>query len=250
MFQRIFHLVLLLVLASATNGQGVVTLRDAQGQVVNGSLISQSALQSTDTVKLLAELTGPSFTEVNIRRYELWTVPDTRNFFCWGVCYLPVDAGVRPAWVSQHWLEMEPATVYPNFAAYHEANGQSGSVARFRYVWFDRSDPLGSDSSWVDIDFGGTVGLTERPPVVRDLVAFPNPSHGQDVWLEYAMEPWVVDAELIIYTVLGERVTTLPMKAAENRALLRSAGMTAGIYFATVERNGRALATRRFVITP
>lgn len=242
-------LFLSIAISIGVHSQGVVTVRNTQGQVVNGTLVSASADQSTDTVKLLSRLTGDVAKEINVRRYEMWTVPNTQNFFCWGVCYLPVASGVNPTWVSQHFVDMNPNATYNNFAAYHEANGQASSTARFRYVWFDTSDPFGPDSSWVDIEFGGAVGLNERQAKAVQLSAWPNPSNGEEVSLDYTLDGFVPGSAVVLYTVLGERIRTMVLPGAQGRLVLRTGDLGAGVYFANVEHNGRVLATRRVVIT-
>ncbi len=249
MTKRYTIFLLALILALGAQAQGVVTIRDSQGQVVNGSLVTTSAMQSTDTVKLLSRLTGDTPMQVNIRRYELWTVPSTQNFFCWGVCYLPVASGVNPIWVSQHFVDMNPNATYNNFAAYHEANGQASSTARFRYVWFDTADPFGPDSSWVDIEFGGVVGLAERSAQAVQMSAWPNPSNGENVTLDYAMESFVPGTSVVLYTVLGERIRAIELPGSKGRLVLGTSDLGPGVYFANVERNGVVLATRRVIVT-
>lgn len=249
MTTRYATLLLTIFLAFGAQAQGVVTVRNSQGQVVNGTLVTTSAAQSTDTVKLLSRLTGDVARQINVRRYELWTVPNTQNFYCWGVCYLPVASGVNPTWISQHYVDMNPNATYNNFAAYHEANGQATSTARFRYVWFDTADPYGADSSWVDIEFGGTVGLAERSTKAAQLSAWPNPSNGEDVSLDYALDSFVPGSAVVLYTVLGERIRAIELPGAQGRVVLGTSDLGSGVYFANVERNGRVLATRRVVIT-
>lgn len=249
MLIRTSSLLLTVLLAGASMAQGIVTVRNGQGQVVNGGLVAHTALQSTDTVKLKSQLTGTESMEVNIRRYELWTVPGTENFFCWGVCYLPVEAGVNPTWVSQHYLDMNPGANYNNFSAYYSSMGQSSSTSRFRFVWFNTADPYGPDSSWVDIEFGGTVGIQEQPSQMLELAMWPNPSSGQDVQVDHAFEGSPIGASLVLYSVLGERLNSWALQSAAGRSKLPTADLGAGVYFVNVERNGRVLGTRRLVVT-
>lgn len=238
--------VFLSVLAAA---QGVVTVRNTQGEVVNGSLISHSATQSTDTVKLLSKLTGSEPMEVNVRRYELWTVPNTENFFCWGVCYLPVAEGEKPSWVSQHYVDMNPGANYNNFSAYYSANGQSGSTSRYRFVWYNTADPMGADSSWVDIEFGGAVGVAERSAKALEMSVWPNPSNGADVQVDHSFGGTANGTELVLYTILGKRLSSKALTSAAGSSVLPTSDLGAGVYFVNVERNGRVLGTRRVVIT-
>jgi len=246
---RILTVPLLLLLSCVAYGQGVVTLRDTQGQLVNGTLVSHTALQAniTDTVKLYTQLTGASATEINVRRYELWTVPGTQNFFCWGVCYLPVNAGVNPTWISQHWLDLNPGTSYNNFSAYHVPNGETGT-ARFRYVWFSTADSFGPDSSWVDIEFSGTVSVPERAQSLKQFQVWPNPSQGQDVRIAFGLDRLVPGTELVVYNVLGERLRRQQLTGLEGVIVLPITDLGAGVYFANVEQAGRVLGTRRMVV--
>lgn len=247
---RTFLLLITALLLHGLSAQGVVNILNGSGQTVNGTLVSHGALQSTDTVKLLTRLSGSQSRQINVRRYELWSVPGTQNFYCWGVCYLPVNAGVNSTWVSQHYVDMNPGATYNNFAAYHMANGLSGNAARFRFVFFDTADPFAADSSWVDIEFGGTVGVNERPGSLQKFTVVPNPSAGQDVWIEHGLDRWENGTELVLYDLLGARLQRIPFLGTEGRTLLRTQGLSAGVYFANVERRGRVLGTRRVVITP
>src|SRR5688500_18148493 len=84
MIQRYISLLSIAVGGFAfVQGQGIVTLTDEGGEVVNGTVISVPSLPSdvTDTISLFAQLNG-SFsdtTQVNLRRYEIWPVENSRN---------------------------------------------------------------------------------------------------------------------------------------------------------------------------
>lgn len=249
MIIRTSFLILSVTLYFSAMAQGIVTLRNGQGEVVNGSLVSHSAMQSTDTVKLISRLTGTGSKEVNVRRYELWTVPNTENFFCWGVCYLPVGEGVNPLWISQHFVDMNPGANYNNFSAYYSANGQASSTSRYRFVWYDTADPFGADSSWVDIEFGGSVGVEERYANGSGLSLWPNPSNGEDVQVDHTLPGSAIGARLVLYTVLGERLSSQALPSMVGRSLLQTSALGAGVYFVNLERNGRVLGTRRLVVT-
>jgi hypothetical protein len=246
----VFLLGTLVALQSAT-AQGVVTLTNEDGQVVNGTVVFHPSAPTNvrDTVSLFAELTGANAAEVNVRRYEIWTVGGTRNYFCWGVCYTAVNAGQQPSWISQHPLLMSPSVEYNNFHAYYEPN-QNAGTARFRYVWYRMSTPNAADSSWVDIDFGGAVGLPEGgSPAAVNLASWPNPSMGSDITITHSIGQFSAGAELVIYNVLGDRVMALPIREKHGSQLIRTGELGAGVYFANIEQQGRILATRRLVVS-
>lgn len=238
---------LALSFASIMGAQGIVTLTDEEGHVVNGTVIVAPCDWSTDTVSLFAQLTGASPMTVNVRRYEMWPVTGTNNFYCWGVCYLPVTTGTYPTWVSQHYVDMNPGATYNNFHAYHQAEGIT-TTARYKFVWFDEANPSGPDSSWVDIDFCGLVGVNERVAQSTTLTVWPSPSQGQDLQLAYALDR-SGGAHLVLYNVLGEAMRRTVIGGAQGRITWSTADLGPGVYFATLEREGRAMTTQRFVVT-
>ncbi len=235
---------------SLINAQGFVTLTDEDGQVVNGTVIHKPLTPGydTDTVKVYALLNAGSQMDVNVRRYEIWSVAGTQNFFCWGVCYLPVAAGAQPTWDSQHWLSMNPGWNYSDFGAYYMPQGQTGT-ARFRYVWYKVADPNAADSSWVDIDFGGVVGIGEQPAELASFHVWPNPAVGGPMNVSYRLEGVEQGASLVVYNVLGERVRTIGLTGTEGIIALPTGGLGTGVYLINLERGARMLGTRRVVVS-
>ncbi len=243
-----YSLPLVLSLAvSSVNAQGLVTLTDEDGQVVNGTLINGECIYSTDTVSLMATINSSAPLTVNVRRYEIWPVAGSKNFYCWGVCYLPVTSGTNPTWVSQHPVDMNPGASYDNFHSYYQPEGQTGT-ARFRFVWYDMANPNDADSSWVDIQYCGQVGVEEPMGATTTLTAWPLPSMGQDIQLDYTLDRLSVGNEVVIYTMLGERVRRISLSATQGRVALPASGLVPGVYFANIEREGRVLATRKLIV--
>lgn len=250
MGRRYALLALVLILVSALHAQGLVLLTNDQGQVVNGSVIHKPLTPGydTDTVKLNAVLAGAMPRSVNVRRYEVWPIEGSKNFFCWGVCYLPVTSGVNTTWDSQHWVDMTPGSVYNNFSAYYMPEGQVGTT-RFRYVWYDMDDPNGADSSWVEIDFGGSVGIAEQLDRQATMETWPNPNSGSDISIFHSLGKITGNTHLVIYNVLGEQVSSMRLRNAEGLTTLPASSLTTGVYFANLEQDGRILATRKLVVT-
>jgi hypothetical protein len=248
--KRSAFLFALALVSGTTIGQGLVSIYDEDGNQVNGSLVSYAGSPDDlrDTVSLATVIVGATSRDVMVRRYETWPLAGSRNFFCWGVCYTAVNAGDYPTLVSPLPETLTEDEYYRGFHAYYEPNGTAGT-ARFRYVWYDAATPNGPDSSWVDIQFGGTVGLAEATADAASLGVRPNPSNGNDVLLDYTLDRLVPGTSVVVYTVLGERVRTLPVSMVQGRIVLGTADLVDGVYFASVESNGRTLATRRVVVT-
>jgi hypothetical protein len=244
---RFVHALLLFCASCTLAAQGLVNITDEEGHTVNGTVVYSSCNFSTDTVSLLAQLNVGDSRSVNVRRYEMWPVPGTNNFFCWGVCYLPVPVGTNPSWVSQHYVDMNPGATYNNFHAYHQAQGNN-STMRYKFVWYDTANPQGPDSSWVDIDFCGLVGVNESGSAQPMLSIWPSPSEGHELQLDFTA-PGTGLARVVLYDVLGGAVRRSNALAPQGRISWATGDLESGVYFVALERDGKPLASRRVVIT-
>ena len=81
----------------------VVTVRDTSDNVVNGSTIIVYGNSSTMLMdkSLSTELNGSVAKTINMRRHELNVVTGSKNYFCWGLCYLPRLSGNTPRMSSK-----------------------------------------------------------------------------------------------------------------------------------------------------
>ncbi|MBK7384598.1 MAG: T9SS type A sorting domain-containing protein [Flavobacteriales bacterium] len=248
MTKRYLQVVAATLFAFSTNAQGIVSLTDEDGHNVNGTVIFSPCPSSTDTVSLFTTLSGGTARTVNVRRYEVWPVAGSFDFFCWGVCNLPVSSGTHPTWLSQDAVDMAPAISYNNFHAYYQPMGNTSTTSRFRFVWFDTANPNGPDSSWVDLDHCGFVGLEELNNT-NGLSIWPSPSDGQDVQVSFNLDRNQVGTRVVLYNVLGEPVHQVAVQGRQGRVVLPTGVLVPGVYFANLERQGRMLTTRRLVIT-
>ncbi len=246
----VYLLALTLTLANALQAQEFIELHDEQGNVVNSGLVVHmgDAYAPVEEVDVLATIVSGPNRSINMRRYELDVQTGTQNYFCWGVCYGPQDAGALPMWNSlpQHALPLVTGEQASNFHAYHVPLGQVGT-STYRYVWFDVAQP--TDSVWVDIEFQNqAVGLEERG-MSASLVIFPNPSKGADV--QFTVESVNVQEamDLVVFNALGERVETVTVRGGQPNVRLSTSSMAPGLYFASLQHRGTALVTQRFVVT-
>lgn len=238
-----------LLIASVTQAQNF-SITTPQGQVVNGQLVtytggSDAALLS---VPLNATRSSGGQANVNMKRYELSAQSGTANYFCWGVCYDAIPAGVLPTWVAgpEAAIPMPLGSMLDNFHAYHVPNGLSG-VSTYRYVWYNTANA--NDSVHVDIRFDVTaVGMDEAALRNARLEAFPSPAIGQDVTIEFALERAAAGAQLVVRDMLGAAVRRQPLAGQQGRLVLPTSEWTPGLYFISIERAGRQLATRRVVV--
>ena len=226
----------------------IVTITDEEGNVVNEELVTYAgaAWEFRDTVSLFATMNSDADRTINLRRYELDVVEQSKNFYCWGVCYTAQFAGNIPVWESVNPVYgMQPNVTVDNFHAYYEPNGQAGS-SLFRFVWFDVDNM--DDSTWVDIQFDAPVGLEENIGGVIGFEAYPNPALDAPMTVRFNLDPSVKGAQLVIYNTLGSKVLTQAVRGTSASVVLPQDQLQPGVYFANVEVAGKALLTRRLVI--
>ncbi|MBK6753301.1 MAG: T9SS type A sorting domain-containing protein [Flavobacteriales bacterium] len=250
LMKQIITLFAAALLSSHSSAQFVM-LHDTQGNMVNNQTVVHwgSVSDALMTVHLETILVNGPQRPVNMRRYEMGVDAGTENYFCWGVCYGPQLAGDMPEWsaAAQHAVTLTPNTPVSNFSGYHVPNGIAGT-STYRFVWYDVGNP--TDTAWVDIQFRTTgVGMDEANDTVVAFGLYPNPSTGSDVQLQLEVNGAVNELSLSVYNMLGERVQAHPIRANTNRILLPAAQLTSGVYFASLERAGAAVATKRFVVT-
>ena len=236
------------VIAASATAKGLVDL-EYEGNSVNQQMITVygSADSLTLEADVFATLQGNVSRTVNVRRYELEVLPGSFNYFCWGVCYGGILAGSQYMWQSlpQHAIALSPGVAVNNFHAYVQPEHSIG-IAKFRYVWFDVDQP--NDSDWVDIVFDTTpgAGIHENGNVVNAFSAYPVPSLDGQVDLRYDLAT-SAGAEMAVYSLLGTEVRRASLSGKVGSVHIEQGDLGAGIYFANLVVDGRAVATRRFV---
>lgn len=228
--------------------QNLVTITDDNGvDVTNGAVVHQMGNEDIEgAVSLTALLNGSSSMLVNVKRYELSYEEGSENYFCWNECYSPTPGGAMPFWDSPDPKGLTVGTPFYGFHAYYRPNSTIGTSV-YRYVWYAVSNP--NDSVYVDITFNATAtAIAETASPVLGFMAYPNPVSGGDVTLNYELTSITPGTRLAVYNVLGERKLVKALKGTTGKVVLHEGELGSGVWFATLERNGKALATKRVVV--
>lgn len=229
----------------------LLTFTDENGvNIPSGTTIIHDGVSTSDYeyVHLSTTLNGSESKVVNMRRIELDVQSGTQNYYCWGVCYDAIDAGALPVWncLAIHSLSMNGGEEVNNFSGYHKPQGLTGTSS-YRYIWFDVDNR--DDSVWVDLEFRVTaVGIGDNVALAR-LNVFPNPSKGADVQFDVEMPSLSGATALVIHNAVGQRIRTIPVRSGQPIARLSTEGLAPGLYFATLDHQGRGLVTQRFVVS-
>lgn len=240
----------LLASASVVAQTPVVTLTNENAEMVNETTITLNAeigeAEQIMGMGLAAENTSGGSRTINVKRYELGVLHGTTNYFCWDLCYGEQNAGTLPLWVGADPIPMEAGATANGFHAYYKPKGYTG-VSTFRYVWYDMASV--NDSTWVDFVFNVTdaVGIAEAS-AVRGFSAFPNPATGGNITISYDLAATAAGDRLAVYNLLGERQLVKRVGAAQGQVVINENELGSGVWFAVLERNGKALATKRVVV--
>ena len=248
MAHRYSFLPIALALIAAPSFAQVVVVTDEGGTQLNGTTVYVDGSADSETDLGFAFKTTSAIDQfVNLKRYEVSVLSGTTNYFCWDLCFLPADAGVHPVWFANSAVHLTAGQTFTGGHAYYGPEGVAGT-STFRYVWFSTSDE--NDSTWVDVVFNAQpVGISEAASVVRSFDVYPNPAVGSDVTLSYDLAEAPAGTRLAVYNMLGERTLTRTLGAAQGRSVLRVGDLSAGVWFVALESSGKALATRRLVVT-
>lgn len=241
-----------MALAVGAQAQTVpVALLDADGNLMNGQTMHVVAELNGDPYQTLQQaLTTRNITDqtraINVKRYELDVLPGTQNYFCWTLCYDAVDAGDRDVWVAHQSVTLVPGEEFDGFYGDYLPNGITGTSS-FRFVWFDVDT---EDSTSVDVVFTALEPSgVEELVAVRGFSAYPNPSTEGSVTFDYDLAPAAATgAQLALYNLLGERKLVKPLGAAQGRVQVTDGELDSGVWFAVLERDGKAMATKRVVV--
>ena len=219
--------------------------------VVNGQTLAVVGAASTFELEasLSVTLNGDAERTLKVKRYEIDPVSGTQNTFCWGECYLPVDASARPTWVSDLSETLQPGVLFNGFHAYYYPTGTE-NMTKFRYVWFAMDNP--TDTAYVDIIFDtrvNAVGQQEIAAATTGLEVFPNPATGANMTLRFTGVAANGQVNWTLHNALGSIERQGNLRNGQGDVVLSLDGLAAGVYFASVVQGGRAVATKRVVIS-
>lgn len=141
---------ILMMFSEISSAQTLIITDDSGNDITNSTFVitGTNGLQKAGmNVALASGVTTNK--SIAMRRYEQLACPNTKNYFCWTLCYGEVFAGVKPLWADGSVL-IEVDSVFTQFDAYYNQNGV-GTDGEFLYVLYDDSNQ--TDSVWVLVKF-------------------------------------------------------------------------------------------------
>jgi hypothetical protein len=155
-------------------------------------------------------------------------------YFCWDLCYgSDVNASVGAVTVAAG----ETNTLFSG----HVYSGNTGvsCVDSIRYTFFDAANPNDSVSVVVKYEASAVFSVTEKELPVAKL--YPNPA--VNFVVVELTTPATQGTTIELFNLLGAKVRTV--KASGTRIEIPVGDLHNGIYLCTINKNGKALETRK-----
>jgi len=218
-----------------------LALADSAGPVQNNSTITVTG--HVNDAELLSYMfvknTTSAAIAVKVKKVEISLITGSTNSFCWGLCFPPnVYVSPTPLTINSH------ATDSTDFAGHYSPNLFTG-ISTVRYVFFNNANP--SDSVCVNIAYDALqVGISTQ--TIKNILsgAFPNPANNA-VNFDYALNSENIGT-LIIRNLLGTVVRNTNLKSNESKVSIFTGDLPEGIYFYSLDVDGKSLATRKLII--
>jgi len=218
-----------------------LTLADSTGPLTNNANVTR--LGHSDGIDILSYFfvhnTTSATVAVKVKKVEISLIAGSVNTFCWaGLCYGPnTYVSPDPEYIDAH------ATDSVNFSGHYATTFSGASI--IRYVFFIESNP--SDSVCVNVTYNAyPVGISNQTARTILSGAFPNPANNT-VNFEYSMNRENAGS-VIIRNLLGSVVKKSTLTSEEGKLSIVTGDLPEGIYFYSLDVDGKTMTTRKLII--
>lgn len=233
----------LLMIASAAAFGQTFTLKFQGNVVESGSTITLPVNVNAEN-DFYMDLTNNTAEAVQMRVYKNQgdMVEGSACTFCFcGGCFDGSQSGV--------------ITIQANESITHEANPDrafhgtyttlSTGVSTVEFV-FANEDNF-EDNVRVTFNFVAGTAVEEVAAIENSLRAYPNPA-SENVNIDYSYSGNAVDLSLVVKNLMGAVVTRIPVSCNSNHVSLNLSDFTSGIYFYSLEADGKAVMTKKLLV--
>jgi hypothetical protein len=137
-----------------------------------------------------------------------------------------------------------------DLGSYYFADSVSG-MGHVRYSVINQSNM--SDSATIDVYYNAVPGpaAVKENVFVKSSISNPAPNPASGLFsINYKMGSTnPVDAKMVVYNMLGEKVMETRVEDVEGAVKMDVSTLGQGVYFCSLENDGKLLATRRLVVT-
>jgi len=234
-------LLFFLVFTGTLRAQSFVVI-DQSGNDITGDTIRMSSSSIVDELSYHAYVinTSQSAKSVVVQRTNINLPAGMTTYFCWSVtCYLPTTS------VSPDTEFLNPGDTATSFIGYSNPNASAGTVL-VKYEFFEDGNMADVAHIYIEYTFGST-GVEASKPQYSLSAVYPNPARDV-VNFNYTLSSGD-HAEIALFDLSGKKVKSLNLTSGDSYIKADVSGLNSGVYFYTLYLNGRAVLTKRVVIS-
>lgn len=195
---------------------------------------------------------GSSNIDVKVKRYEVSAVSGSKNYFCWTLCYSPMNAGAvyqfptpsDNAWNDYVSVNAGVTAAYQLIVYYQPYNNIGSST--YRYVAFDGNNQ--NDSVYIDIVFDVTALSVSEINKQSTFNLYPNPANN-NVNINFEVPNVATSRQIIIYDVLGNKVADYSLSGTSGKLSVDVSMLNNGFYFFSLIENSKAVLTKKLMVS-
>jgi hypothetical protein len=218
-----------------------LALSDSTGPLANNANVTQQGHNMDDEIAshIFVRNTTSSPIDVMVKKVEISLVSGSMNTFCWGLCF-PPNVYFSPYPMTLNALTTDSI----DFSGHYNPLTFAGTSI-IRYVFYIQSNP--SDSVCVNITFDALyVGINNQ--IARNILsgAYPNPANN-NVNFNYSINTGN-EGSVIIRNLLGSVVKKSTLTSTEGNLSVFTGDLPEGIYFYSLDLDGKSMTTRKLIV--
>lgn len=233
----LLSLIIMLFVGLTASAQPISLTHEGQ-PVENGQTFECTGLLEEHICAI--EVTNTSDRAVNIicEREDISVVPETINFFCWGLCFSPTIF-ISPAYTLEGGASTE-------FSGHYMAMELSGTTT-VRYSFYEESNTAEKFVITINYSYSG-VSVADFNDTKIFSNAYPSPAKDQ-VNFKYDMPSSVNSAKIVLFNMMGQEVKSQDIMGHFGTLTLSVSDLSEGIYFYSLVINNNTQKTSKLVIS-
>jgi hypothetical protein len=183
--------------------------------------------------------TSSNSLNVICRKRYVYNVPGTENYFCWaGGCFQPSTM------VSPSAFAMAAGDSTTEFTSHYSPNG-NGGITVVRFTFYDSHTT--SDSGYFFIKYIGVLGVNDN--ILAYSISSPYPNPAKDIThIKYNVNV-NSKAYIQIYNICGKIEKQVYLTDNNGILDLNVSNLPSGIYFCSLNINGKAVRTNKLIVS-
>ena len=218
-----------------------ISLADSLGPIANNTTLVKPG--TPDDIEIVTHIfvknNSGAPLDIQCKKVELNMISGSINTFCWGACFGPsIFVTTTPVTVASAYTDSV------NFSGHYTPMSLAG-VSHMRYVFFDAANT--HDSAWVNIDYSAfPLGIESHSKNAELSNAYPNPA-GSSTSFTYSL-PEGANGAIIFRNILGVNVKEVALNGSEGKISVSTDNLRDGIYFYSLQADGKSLQTRKLIV--